>query len=69
MMWSNAPWPTEGSGQCYIPETIDFDFHEGPDEDEFVQILLDIMSRPISRKPMSPERVEQIKKGGDNGPR
>lgn len=62
MMWSNKPWPKEGSGQCCIPEDIDFDFHEGPDEDEFVQLLIDIMSRS-----MSPERVEQIKRGGSNG--
>lgn len=65
-MWIKGPLPTEESGEwsglCGIPEELDLsdiDFHEGPDEDEFVKILIEVMSRP-----MSPERIEQIKRGG-----
>lgn len=47
MIWSSVPWPQEGSGQCYIPETLDLDFHEGPDEDEFIKLLIEVMSKPM----------------------
>lgn len=64
MMWIKGPLPTAESGtwsgQCYIPEEIDVDaYEESGQEDPFVQILLDIMS-----KPMSPESIERVKKGG-----
>jgi hypothetical protein len=47
MFWSSAPWPKEGSGQCYIPEIIDIDFNESPDDDEFVKLLIEVMSKPM----------------------
>lgn len=34
-------------GLIGIPEEIDFYLHEGPDDDEFMKVLIEAMSKPI----------------------
>lgn len=48
IIFPSRPEPTDIlCGLIGIPEEIDFYLHEGPDDDEFVKVLIEIMSKPI----------------------
>lgn len=48
IIFPNLPEPGDDlCGILSIPEEIDFDFHEGPSEDEFIKAMIEIMSKPM----------------------
>ena len=49
IVFPNRPDPGENlTGYICVPEVSDFDFHEGPDEDEFVRLLTESLSKSLA---------------------
>lgn len=48
IFFPNRPEPTDDlCGLMSIPEELDFDSFERPTEDEFVKLLMEVMSKPM----------------------